>query len=130
MAKIVVSVFGGIILAGLLIMLFFSHLFQEGTRNKDKVARMLAEQHQAFEEMDHLPWDSEAEIVSVRSDTAQLTITLNAVPPPDSMVKSTVCSYRKLRELVLSEVLVRLVWTPDRRSITEITKVENCQTLR
>ncbi len=130
MTKIVVSALGGIVLVGLMLMLFFSDLFSEGIRSEEKVARLLTAQHQAFEEMEHLPWDSDAQIISVRSDTLQLTITLDALPPPDEMVRSTVCSYRKLRELVLSDVLVRLVWTPDRRSVTEITKIETCQTLR
>lgn len=130
MAKIIVSVLGGLTLIGLIAMLFFSHIFEDGVRNQEKVARLLAAQHQAFESMEHLPWDAEARIISVRSDTAQLTIALDATPPPDTMVVSSVCSYRKLRELVLSDVIVRLVWTPDRRSVTHMTKIDHCLTLR
>ncbi len=72
----------------------------------------IMQQAAVFRTMDYLPWDQTAAIQSVDATEMSLRLTVRGYAPSEPYIRSGVCNYRKLRDLIETGSTVDVIYRP------------------
>lgn len=80
-----------------------------------------------FADNGHLPWDGDARLRSIDVKGLTLRMVVATLAPSSSMVDTTVCNYRALRNVINRGANVEIRWKPeDVGPLMAVTNTTNC----
>ncbi len=122
---IVIAIVGGII------WVISNDVFGDPATTAARTQEQLTELGEDFRDTGHLPWNRDAEITSIRFDPMRLTLTVKAIAPSEDIVQSTVCNYRRMRQLIEKGVKFVILWKPEGHGPSmAVSEIKECMPVR